>query len=145
MKKISLFILAVIFMLSFLLTACGSNSKDDDLPSGEAQTVVIATTSDGGTVEQDAEGNRITFDSDGKVVTVEDKDGNPLDIAEFVSAHGWVEGRTDTQKVADNTSSENSSSSSVPSENDSTSADNGSVEGDLPVVIATLPEDEVLD
>ena len=145
---LSLFLIAMM-----LLSACGEtsdpSSENGSIP-GET-TVVIEQTPDGGTVEQDSEGNKITKDKNGDVVSVEDSEGNPVDVDEYLTTHGQTgtNGSSDGASSASSTTgSSNSSSSSSSGESKDQSDNTGSsendeqVEEDIPVVIATIPDDD---
>lgn len=134
-KIIALLIVSAL-MVAVLLSACGE--KPGEAPPDTSviteTTVVLETTADGGTVEKDSEGNKITKDKDGKVIAVEDKDGNTIEVTEYLKTHSWVEGNLNGSG-----NSGNGSTSSAP---DSTNADGEVLEGDLPVIIATVPDVE---
>lgn len=149
MKRVFALLLAA-FMLTALLCAC--NNKKDEATPDEATatvtetTVVLETTADGGTIEQDSEGNKITKDKDGKVIAVEDKDGNPIDVDEYLQTHSWVEGSGSSGSSSGSGSSggsEGSGSSKEESSGSGESSDGGEdlTEGEIPIVIATIPVD----
>lgn len=163
MKKNKFYsILCLLCVIVLMFVACGNqenNTTPDESVPGET-TVITATTSDGGTVEKDSEGNIITKDNNGKVVSVEDKNGKTIDIAEYVTTHSWIESNnTDDNGAYSNLSSNGNSSTDnnggstdissaggdSNSESDNTSATvDENVEDDVPVIIATLPNDEEL-
>ena len=137
MKK-RLIILLALMMTALLLVACGEKKTEDtDEEEKTAETtVVLETTSDGGTVEQDSEGNIVTKGADGKITHVEDKDGNPIDVAEYVKTHSLVE--SVESKQADATEP-------VKTINP-TDSEGNEMEGEIPAVISTaIPEDEVTE
>ena len=161
--KLMALLIAAALVVSVWLAACGENgdaTKDEapigDTPVVKETTVVLETTADGGTVEQDAEGNKITKDKDGKVIRVEDKSGNELDVTEYLTTHSWVEGSgSDTSDASggESGSSKNNGSNSNSNENASVGTgksgetfSSGSqeekVEEEIPVVIATIPDDD---
>ena len=139
MKKIGIvFLAAVIIGLFCALSACGEDKKEDNKETAatvrktsamQETTVVLETTSEGGTVEQDSEGNKITRDNNGEIIAVEDKNGNRIEITEYITTHQWI------------TDSDSPGSSSI--ESDGTSSDSGEegVEDEIPVIIASIPED----
>lgn len=126
-------------MIAVLFSACGEKSGEapPDVSVITETTVVLETTADGGTIEQDSEGNKITKDKDGKVIAVEDKDGNPIEVTEYLKTHSWVEGNS-----GGSGGSGNGGTSSAP---DSTNADGELIEGDIPVIIATIPDGDDLE
>ena len=143
---------AAVIALSCMMSACsgGSDKATHDSASVHETTVIIETTADGGTIEKDAEDNKITKDKKGKVIAVEDKDGNTLVVTEYLTTHSWVEYSGAKDKSSDNSSDSNKGtdkdkSGSGNSGNNGTSsrADSDS-EGEVPVVIATLPDDDQL-
>lgn len=175
-KRFSIFLLLCIAAAVMLLAACGEDKKAsaDDKKSPDAATAVtettavIETTAEGGTVEQDPEGYKITKDTSGKVVAVEDKDGNPVDVKTYLSTHAWVEdpgSASDSSKGDSGNSGDKDSSSKTDSDSNNgssnagssaagsgksddktqaTVADEDAVEGSIPVIIATMPDDEDL-
>lgn len=163
MKLSKLLMLAFsVFLIIALLVACGKNSPEpvsgaSELNSSSIQetTVLIETTPDGGTVEQDSEGNIITKDSSGKVTKVEDKNGNAVDVNNYLSDHPWVSapknsgdtsskgnGSSGSSDGSGNTGSSSSDDSGDNSEDDPQDAESGDIEGDIPVIRATLPADD---
>ena len=158
--------LCLLLMAALLLSACGENestgkSADDNADTAET-TVVLETTSEGGTVEEDAEGNRITKDKEGKIISVVDKNGNPIDLDEYLTTHSWAESNgsssgavnedngnagessgssTGGKNNSSGNSSNNKTESTEKSDKKDTSGSQGDVtEGEIPVIIATLPE-----
>ena len=156
-KSKHLIIVSMFVMIILLLSACGekkSEATPDEAKTAET-TAVLETTSDGGTVEQDSEGNIITKNSEGKVTKVEDKNGVSIDVTEYLATHTWVENSASSEggnnksesDKADHASSNSSTGSSRISgneKNDSASSLNNEAENDIPVIIATLPDDEDL-
>ena len=162
MKNILLIIMtAVLIVLSCVFTACGGNSDKstaDSATSDSAKvsetTVVLETTGDGGTIEQDSEGNKIKKDENGKVVSVEDKNGSPVDVTEYLTTHKWVESNGDSGGSGSSSGSGNNSSGSSSgsglSGNSGSSSSSGPSSGDdsemveesIPVVIATIPDED---
>ena len=131
--KIFSILLCLLIICSILFTACGEqeseSTKDESTP--DETTVVLETTSDGGTIEQDSEGNKITKDENGKVVSVEDKDGNPVNVTEYLTTHTWVESNGGSGGSG---GSSGSGSSSVSGDD--------AVEESIPVIIATIPDED---
>lgn len=160
-------LLVVLMALSCMLSACGENS-DKSTDNGAnpdsavyETTVVLETTSDGGTIEQDSEGNQITKDDKGKVTSVKDKNGNNIDVTEYLTTHSWVE---DNGSVSNNSSGSSSGSGSKSNSSGSSKSDNskssqgGSDKGsassgsnseekeeEIPVVIATVPDEDEME
>ena len=99
MKKM-IAIIAGILMLTAALTACGSNKDKNDTPDSatkdtvaatSAETVkVLETTAEGGAMYKDSEGNTVTTDKSGDVISVRDKNGEPVEITEYVTTHHTV-------------------------------------------------------
>lgn len=144
MKRFNYLMIIVVFtMMIMSLSACGKNVSDSTADEGihNETTAVFGTTSEGGTVEIDSEGNKITKDNDGNVIKVEDKNGNPIDVTEYLITHSWVTGTG-----ADNTGSSDKSNTSDNFKNNggkySSDQQDEEVEGDIPVVIATIPDEE---
>ena len=86
----------VIAACLMIFAACGekeTHNAADETKSAEttpAETnVVLETTADGGTIELDSEGNKVTKDLHGEITYVEDKDGNPVDVVVYRTAIGW--------------------------------------------------------
>ena len=132
MKRIIALLFATL-MIAVLFSACGEKSNDatpDEAAVAET-TVVLEYIADGGTLEQDPEGNFVTKDADGKVVSVEDKNGNPIDVVEYLETHSWVEGNPGGAGTKD--------ASSAP---DETTSDGDVLEGEIPVIMATFPDVE---
>lgn len=162
MKRV-LFVLITIILVSVILTACGNktNVSTADESSPAETTVVLETTAQGGTIEQDSEGNQITKDSDGKVVSVKDKNGTEVNVTEYLETHSWVEGVNNGNEGSssglgagsDNSLSSKSgksdSSQGGSSKRDdsvsSGSSDDSNLEGEIPVVIATIPDEDELE
>ena len=137
MKKLLILMLSLL-MAVLMLVACGKNKaeeKDDDEKTSET-TAVLETTADGGTVEQDAEGNIVTKGADGKVIHVEDKDGNSVDVSEYVQTHSWIE------QSGDSVSKDEEPTQAI----NPTDSEGNEMEGEIPAVISTaIPEDEVTE
>ena len=156
MKRIVFCLLAVLILMSCILSACGNkntgSSPDQASPDQSAiseTTVVLETTSEGGTVEKDPEGNKITKDKEGKLTHVEDKTGKTIEVTEYLAAHAWVENPASSGK--ENAGSGNSGSSGGSSDPDkkgdskSSVSESDSVEEEIPVVIATVPNEEEME
>lgn len=150
--KLRLFalIIAAVFALSFILTACGEDkkedtsgneSKSDETTVAAETTAILETTSEGGTVEQDPDGNIVTKDKNGKVTEVEDKNGNPITVTEYLTTHSWVE---NSPAGSGGKSSDGGSGSVSEGDKGSTNIQGDVVEGDIPVIIATIPPEEEL-
>ncbi|MBR1731625.1 MAG: hypothetical protein IJ725_04260, partial [Ruminococcus sp.] len=87
MKKIIILALSVLIIAS-LTAGCSCGGTDNKKSSATTTssssdtvsetTKVIETTPDGGTVEEDSEGNKITKDKNGEIISVTDKDGNEV-------------------------------------------------------------------
>ena len=157
LKKKSLLFLTALLLITALLVACGNGktiSTQDEKKPAET-TVVLETTSAGGTVELDSEGNKITKDENGKVTAVEDESGKPVDVVQYVTTHTWIEYSSDTGSVDDpskdsgsdsNKTSSGKSGSGSGRDTGSTNAQGEIVEGEIPKLIATYPpEDEYVE
>lgn len=144
MKKI-LAILMTVLVMAALLCACGEKSGEatPDEAAKIETTVVLETTADGGTVEKDPEGNIVTKDQDGNVTAVEDKDGNPLDVKEYLETHSYVQGSGSSSDSSGSSSGSSGSSDSSGKSGDSSDSQD-ETEGEIPVIIATIPDDEDL-
>ena len=168
-KKVLIALLASAILLSVMLSACGDkqkNSSEDSSSGTEAAvtetTAVLETTAEGGTGEQDSEGNKITKDKDGIVIAVEDKDGNPIEVTQYVTTHSWVEqsGNSSNAEAAPSANSKTDKNNNG-SEDDKKTADSGKksdnsqssnasesqeeiVEESIPVIIATMPDEDDL-
>lgn len=175
MKHIKrLMIVSFLVLIVVLLSACGENNSEtaaDKTAVTEAAvtetTVVLETTPDGGTVEQDSEGNIITKNSEGKVTKVEDKNGNPVSVSEYVKTHSWIEnssnsdsgsgsnsGSDNKNKDPENKNNHSEQPSTVSSDDpeingtDPVAPEQGPEEGaeeEIPVVIATIPDEEDME
>lgn len=168
-KKVLITLLTAAILLSVMLCACGdkqNNASENSSIGTDAAvtetTAVLETTAEGGTVEQDSEGNKITKDKDGIVIAVEDKDGNPIEVTQYVTTHSWVEhsGKSSGDSIdpsinpkSDNGNKSNDSEKAETENNkksDNSQKSNASenqeeqVEESIPVIIATLPDDEDL-
>ena len=160
--KRALFVLIVMILVSVVLTACGDKStgstNDESAPA--ETTFVLETTAQGGTIEQDSEGNQITKDNEGKVVSVKDKNGNDVNVTEYLETHSWVEGSdsgNNNGSGADSVSGKSGSSktdksggsqgsSSGKKDNASSgNSDDNVAEEEIPVVIATIPDEDTLE
>lgn len=137
MKKI-IAVLAVILMITAVLTACNKKKDDpsaadgatrDSVSSGasgtvrpSATTAVVETTAQGGTVEKDDEGNTIEIDSSGTITSIRNADGESIEITVYlethciVSANGTVYGKA---KAADGQSGQSGSPSDASSKSES--------------------------
>lgn len=167
-KPKHLMFVSLFVMMIMLLSACGD--KKSEATADEAKpvetTVVLETTSDGGTIEQDSEGNKITKDEKGNILSVDDKDGKPIDVEEYITTHTWVvnDNSAGSAEKSDGSSGENSSGHSddsglsgdsggknSPDKGSGASSDSNlsnrddAVEESIPVVIATIPDDENLE
>lgn len=168
--KILPILLCVLLIVSILFTACGKkkskSTKDEAVP--DETTVVLETTGNGGTIEQDAEGNKITKDEKGNVLSVVDKDGKPVDVERYISTHTRVvsddssgtsggsgksadsdgsssSGRSDGSGISGDSGGKSSSEKSSGS-SDSGSSDRGeNVEESIPVVVATIPDEDDME
>ena len=162
MKRMIIAFLAVLILSSCVLSACGGNKTDStpDQASVDQKvisetTVILETTAEGGTVEQDKEGNKITKDKEGKILSIEDKNGNPVDVKEYLTTHTLAENSV-ISDGSDNTadSGKSGKSSLSGSEGSKLSGNNvnsnssdpksDQAEGEIPVIIATIPDDENL-
>ena len=168
--KILPILLCVLLIGSILFTACGkqkSDSTKDEAAPGET-TVVLETTGNGGTIEQDAEGNRITKDEKGNVLSVEDKDGKPVDVERYISTHSWVvsddssgtsggseksagsdgsssSGRSDGSGISGDTGGKSSSGKGSGSSDSGSSDRKEIIEESIPVIIATIPDEDDME
>lgn len=170
-ELLSIIICLMMLLELFTACGEDKSTASDDKKSGEEATTavetvaVLETTADGGAIEQDSEGNKIIRDNTGKIIEIKDKEDNPVDITVYLSTHTWIEdpattgGNSDSSKV-DNDSSDNKTqnndsngtkdSSSKDSEDSEktdqnvqpTSADGEGLEESIPVVIATIPDDD---
>lgn len=141
MKRYLLLAATIMMMLSILLTACrGTDTDSSDNANAAETTAVLETTADGGTIEQDADGNVITKDSTGVVIAVEDKNGVSLDVSEYLSTHSTIQGNTPSGGSSAGDSK--SGGSSKKDNNSSDSIDDDAVEESIPVIVATIPDDE---
>ena len=130
---------AALLIICFALSACGEDKPAaTETPTAQQSsdasaetTEVLETTADGGTVERDSEGNRITKDSDGGIVSVEDKSGASVDVNDYVASHPGT-----VPSLTGNTQSGSSGDTSETQEE--------VVEGEIPVIIATIPDDDDL-
>lgn len=134
-----LIIISLLILMIMVFSACGENRSDSTKDEAKLYetTVVLETTSDGGTVEQDTEGNKITRNQDGHVIKVEDKDGNLIDVTEYLKSHARIENPKDVK--SDSFSSDNSKDIADDRKSELQS-DEG--EGDIHLIIATIPDDE---
>lgn len=128
-------LLAAVLAAALLLTACGEKNTDQTNETtaaahAEETTAVIATTAEGGSVEQDAQGNRITRDQNGTVISIKDDKDQPVDVDGYLEQHPWVPGTLP-----------GNSDGAVIAPSDSPQED---VEGTIPVIIATIPDDDDL-
>lgn len=167
-KPKHLMFVSLFVMMIMLLSACGEKKSEataDEAKPAET-TVVLETTSDGGTIEQDSEGNKITKDEKGNILSVEDKDGKPIDVEEYITTHTWVV-KDDSSGSAEKSDGSSGENSSGHSDGSGISADSGgksssgsgsgsssisgssdrddTVEESIPVIIATIPDDENLE
>lgn len=169
--KVIIGLVAALIAVSCLISACsgGSDKATPDSASVQETTVIIETTADGGTIEQDPEGNKITKDDKGNILSVEDKDGKTVDVETYIITHSWVVNNSSTGSSGGlgKSSGSGGSSSSGQSEvsgsvdgsgeSSSSGSDSGSssisgssdrddtVEESIPVIIATIPDDENLE
>ena len=131
-KSISIMLIALLTVAFF--ASCEENqaaksNSNDNISVSQETTAVTETTPDGGTVEKDSEENVITKDKEGKIVSVEDKDGNVVDIDEYVEAHPNAK-KSSSVKSSSKTRSKTSGSSKTSSKASSkTSSKTGSATG----------------
>lgn len=97
MKKLIAY--AVMFLLIIsLISGCGcvgdkaSGTKPKTSSSAKTEETlkVIETTPDGGTVEQDKAGNKIKKNKNGKITSIVDKNGNSVNINNYITNHPGV-------------------------------------------------------
>lgn len=164
-----------LFVVMGIFSGCGDDNKEaakgetasqteTQLTTSDATpketTVVLETTPEGGTIEKDPEENKITKDKDGNVISVEDKNGNPVDVEEYVSTHSWVQGsgsgkassgasgssdknsNASSSNGSEGSSGSGSSSSDKSESKSSESPDNDIEESEIPVIIATVPNED---
>lgn len=158
MKKI-LAAIAAVCTIAAALSACGSEEKtvpDSTEPTvavsptaSPETTAVIETTADGGTLELDGEGNTLAIDKSGTIVSVTDKNGQPVTVTEYITTHymitsggevvGTPEKVPDGGKASDSASSKADSQSAASSE---AGASASSAEGQDEPQEETIPLDE---
>ena len=149
MKKWLLILAAAVITLSCILCACGDDKKDaksepesknaaEVTSASDETTVVLETTSEGDTVEKDSDGNKITRDKTGDIVAVEDKNGNPVEVTEYLTTHSWVERKENSQADSDKSESgQKDNGEKKPSD-----VQKEDVEGEIPAIIASVPDDD---
>lgn len=133
MKKIFaiLFSALIITVLAAGCSCGGESGKGSDKKSSAVSetTKVIETTAEGGTVEKDSDGNKITKDKDGGIISVEDKNGNALDIDEYIASHPDAKKSASTDKKSSNTSKTSSNTKSSNTKSSSSSNSSGKSSG----------------
>ena len=148
--KICVRSIAIVFILAFvllMLTACGD--KNDGSTKDEAKYVetvsVVETTADDGVIVKDKDGNKITVNKESKIISVEDKNGEPVSVEEYLVTHTWVEEYV-SEKIINPDNGKNSDKSDNKSEKSNSkaekSADGGEevTEGEIPTAMATVPD-----
>ena len=169
MLKRGFIALFAVAFLTLALVACGDEKTEssDNQSNTDETTAVLETTADGGTVELDADGNTITRDKDGNIISIKDSAGNPIDLQEYARTHSWAleyiiteiktSGGNDSgsgggnsysgnsKDSGSNGSSGNNSGSGGSNQsnrsNDSSDQQEDAAEEEIPVIIATLPDD----
>lgn len=135
MKKTLLLLLVLMLTAMLLLSACGDDSDADETEQTgtspvsassveDVTMVVIEPTPSGGTVVTDSEGNKITRDSDGNITYIEDPNGAPVDVNEYIEEHPQENTAPPATSPSDGGASD--------------------LEDEIPVVIATMPDDPEL-
>ena len=125
-------LLILFLMLVLLLSACGQDNSTSD--KSKDSVSVVETTSDGGKILKDTDDNVITLDGEGNIVSIKDKNGNFLIVEDYIYTHEWL--ADDSYGI--NVDKEKVGSKSTISATDA----NGDVtEGDIPVVIASIPDE----
>lgn len=130
MRKI---LIIFILIMAVLFTACGQNKTSSDKPEGAAASVV-ETTSDGGKILKDSDDNVITLDKEGNIVSIKDKNGNFLIVEDYIYTHEWVI----DEKYGINVDIDKEK---IKSNQVVTDANGDVTEGDIPVVIASIPDE----
>lgn len=167
MKKRLAAVCTALIMTAMFLASCSCAGTPDKLNSNTSvveqnateETNEVLSTTDGGTVEKDKEGNKLTRDSGGELKSVEDKNGNPVSVSEYLESHP----EANTSSKSSSTSKSDSSKSTVSSKSKATKSSSSSntssktssktssettsegVEEEIPVVIADVPDDEELE
>ena len=149
MKRI--FAVLICFVLISAMLAgctCSVNVSMPDETTADSQddtNLVLETTADGGSVELDNDGNLVTKDKNGDIVSVTDEKGNELDPVQYAEEHNSGYAKSDSDSPDNEKSSKTakdpktSSSTKSDSENSSSSEE---VEDEIPSVIAEVPDDE---
>lgn len=153
--RMTICLLTLVFVLSCLMTACGDNKEqsvnNDAAPDSSAvqeTVIVLETISDGSTVVQDSEGNKVTIDKSGNVTDVQDKSGNAVSVKEYMTTHSWIEdaGFVFFSGVdgSNGKSTDNSSAKKDTGKSNSAkpTSDGDAVEEEIPVIVATLPDED---
>lgn len=99
MKKI-ITVVAAVLMLTGTLAACGKNQEKQATPDSTEKATVAATSAEtvkptqkateGNTAETDSEGNTIEKDKDGTIISVKDKNGEVIEITEYITTHHYT-------------------------------------------------------
>ena len=143
MKRFLIFLISVL-IIAVLAAGCScggsKNSSSNKTSSAVSETTkVLETTADGGTVEEDPEGNVITKDKNGEITSVKDKEGNDVNVDEYKNSHenennSSLSGNS-SSKTSSKTSSNSKSSSGSKSSSSSSSKSNEPTEGEIPTVV----------
>ena len=140
MKQIIALSLAVLAVCG-LLVACGGDSSSDDATEPQRAAIVLPTDAEGAPVyATDAEGwpvyptdaqGDVVFatDAQGETIVAHDADGNAI-----TGNGGATEGTKPASTAAPTAAPGTAADSTEPAE--------GATEGEIPVIIATLPEGE---
>lgn len=158
-------------LIAAIFGGCGCSSDvSSDKKSTVSETLsVIETTPDGGTVERDAEGNTVTKDKNGAIISVEDKNGEALEVEEYIDSHPYAvsggsadskqggsggsdknsssasSSKSSSKTSSNKSSSKSSSKSSTSSKSSSKSSSQAETEEEIPEVIATIPDDDKIE
>lgn len=123
-------VLAACLILAALTASCDNDNKAEGNTDSKTEAIsninkIIDVTDDGGTIEEDADKNVIEKDANGDVVSVTDKDGNELDVDEYIASHEGLKKSTSASKSSSDTEkSKTSKSSSADKSSSASKSDN---------------------
>ena len=140
MKKLTAILLSAVVLLSALMVACGSEKSEPTEKAG----IILPTDAQGELVyPTDAEGYPVyPTDAQGEIVYATDAEGR--DIVAVDSSGSPITGNHGTPSDPNTPADSTPTQSGAATEPTQPQASEDAVEDDIPVIIATIPDDDEL-
>ena len=143
MLKKTIVVMIALMMAATLLVACGDkDTETQEDPVISETNAFIETTADGGVVEQDSDGNIVTKDKSGNILAVKDSSGNTVDIETYIESRRQIENARSADNNSGSGDSNSSADKSKKSNSNKTTSSVEEDEGEIPVVIGEMEDDE---